>query len=124
MAKKVYYCIAGLFGLSIVTPLFCYADGSVLAQSGYLVIAGSALDDATASRLTVTDNTLLLDGRRVSNQDYVCSPSSALPLSCQTGRISIRYPTRFHQRWQEVARNTLQRKFEQTGSRCSVFGPT
>lgn len=115
VAEKVYDRIAGLFGLSIVTPLFCYADGSALAQSGYLVIAGSALDDATAGRLTVADNTLLLNGRRVSDQDYCLLAIEHTATLLPDGPDSINPLTQlgFHRRWQQVALNTMQRNFEQ-----------
>ncbi|WFU37247.1 hypothetical protein QA640_22370 [Bradyrhizobium sp. CB82] len=114
VAEKVYDRIAGLFGLNIVTPLFSYADGNTLDQSGYLLIAGSTLDDATASRLTVTDNRLLLDGRRMSGVDYCLLAIEHTATLLPDGPDSINPLTQlgFHQRWRDVALSTMRRDFE------------
>jgi hypothetical protein len=114
VAEKVYDRIAGLFGLNIVTPLFSYADGSALGQSGYLLVAGSALDEPTASRLSVADNKLLLDGRRVSGLDYCLLAIEHTATLLPDGPDSINPLTQlgFHRRWQEVALNTTKRNFE------------
>jgi hypothetical protein len=114
-ADKVYDRIAGLFGLSIVTPLFSYANGSALEKSGYLVVAGSALDNATASQLTVADNTLLLNGKRVSDQDYCLLAIEHTATLLPDGPDSINPLTQlgFHRRWQEVALSTMRQNFEQ-----------
>ncbi|MGV7215863.1 hypothetical protein [Bradyrhizobium sp. UFLA05-112] len=114
VAEKVYDRIAGLFGLNIVTPLFSYADGNTLGQSGYLLVAGSTLDDATASRLTVTDNRLLLDGRRISGLDYCLLAIEHTATLLPDGPDSINPLTQlgFHQRWRDVALNTMKRDFE------------
>src|SRR5271165_2041917 len=114
VAEKVYDRIAGLFGLTSVTPLFSYADGSALGQSGYLLVAGSALDNATASRLSVTDNRLLLDGRRVSDLDYclLAIEHTATLLPDRSDSINPLTQLGFHRRWQEVALSTAKRNFE------------
>ena len=115
VAEKVYDRIAGLFGLNIVTPLFSYADGSALGQSGYLLVAGSALDDATASRFAVSDNKLLLDGQRVSGLDYCLLAIEHTATLLPSGPDSINPLTQlgFHRRWQEVALNTMKQNFEE-----------
>jgi hypothetical protein len=115
VAEKVYDRIAGLFGLSIVTPLFCYADGSALDRSGYLLIAGSALDEAAVKRMTVTDNKLLLGGQRVSGLDYCLLAVEHTATLLPDGPDSISPLTQlgFHRRWQEVAVSITKRNFEQ-----------
>ena len=115
VAEKVYDRIAGLFGLNIVTPLFSFADGNALAQSGYLLVAGAALDEATASRLAVTDNKLLLDGRRLSGVDYCLLAVEHTATLLPQGPDSINPLTQlgFHRHWQQVALSTTKRDFEE-----------
>jgi hypothetical protein len=115
VAEKVYDRIAGLFALSIVTPVFSYADGSALGRSGYLLVGGSALGEAAASRMTVTDNRLLLDGRRVSALDYCLLAIERTATLLPDGPNSINPITQlgFHRRWQEVALSITRRNLEQ-----------
>jgi hypothetical protein len=115
VAEKVYERVAGLFGLGIVAPLFCYADGSALGQSGYLLVAGAALDTAVANRMAVTDNQLLLDGQRFSGMDYCLLAVEHTATLLPTGPDSINPLTQlgFHRRWQEAAVSITKRNFEQ-----------
>ena len=114
VVEKVYDRIAGLFGLSVVTPLLSYADGSALDRSGYLLVAGSAVDDAIGKRMTVTDNKLFLDGQRVSGLDYclLAIEHTATLLPDGPGSINPLTQLGFHRRWREIAVCVAQRDFE------------
>ncbi|MCS3759688.1 hypothetical protein [Bradyrhizobium centrosematis] len=114
VAEKIYDRVAGLFALNIVTPLFSYADGNALGRSGYLLVAGSDLDEAVAKRLVVIDDRLLLDGQRVSGLDYcllaIEFTASLLPEGPDT--INPLTQLGFHRHWQGVASSIMKRELE------------
>jgi hypothetical protein len=113
-AEKIYDRVAGLFGLNIVTPLFSYADGNALGRSGYLLVAGSDLEEAVARRLVVTDDRLLLDGQRVSGLDYCLLAIEFTASLLPDGPDSINPLTQlgFHRHWQAVASSVMKRELE------------
>jgi len=115
VAEKVYDRIAGRFGLNIVTPLLCYADGNALSKSGYILVAGAALDEATASRMVAMEDKLLLERKRVSEMDYCLLAIEHTATLLPTGPGSINPLTQlgFHRRWQEVALTTMKGNHEQ-----------
>ncbi|WP_459592975.1 hypothetical protein, partial [Bradyrhizobium diazoefficiens] len=81
---------------------------------GYLLVAGSDLDEAVAKRLVVTDDRLLLDGQRLSGLDYCLMaiefPGSLLPEGPDT--INPLTQLGFHRHWQGVASSIMKRELE------------
>jgi hypothetical protein len=104
VAEKVYDSVSGLFGLKGVTPLFGFADGNALTESGYLLVCGPAVNSIDAKRLLVVDNRLHLDGERATGFDYclVAIEHAATRLPQGTDTINPLTGLAFHRRWREV----------------------
>ncbi|MDT7950036.1 MAG: hypothetical protein RQ966_00885 [Acetobacteraceae bacterium] len=114
VAEKIYDRVSGMFGLTGVKPLFAYANGNALDKSGYVLVAGSALDPAVAARLLVKDDKLLLDGERASGLDYCLLAIEHTATLLPKGEETIAPMTQlgFHRYWLEAAKFAAARNGE------------
>ncbi len=107
VAEKVYDRLSGLFQLNVISPRFGFADGNVLTESGYLLVAGPAANALEADRLRVVEGKLHLDGKRAAGFDYcliaIEQTDTLLPEGAKT--INPITSLGFHQRFREISKH-------------------